>query len=160
MLLSALMAALNASLYAQDLHTSDPKSITVRILDGRTTHAVMPSGFQVRIDHLKAVHGDWVKANEDGSGELVVPSDTSSIALHFNYDSNMEVYVNCDTEKQKELIGELWYSVLDILSKGVVTPNDCVSPKHLAKLKMPDPKPGEIVFFVRPKNWVELGLDR
>jgi hypothetical protein len=72
----------------------------------------------------------------------------------------MEVYVNCDTEKQKELIGELWYSVLDILSKGVVTPNDCVSPKHLAKLKMPDPKPGEIVFFVRPKNWVELGLDR
>ena len=79
MLLLALMTAFCASLHAQDLHTSDPKSITVRVLDGRTGHTVSPTGFQVRIDHLKAVHGDWVKQNEDGSGELIVPSDTSMI---------------------------------------------------------------------------------
>jgi hypothetical protein len=153
-LLSALAVVLCAPLRPQDT-----KSITVRILDGRTGHPIAPTGFQVRIDHLKAVHGDWVKPNEDGSGELSLPLDAALITMHFSYDSNMTVYVNCDAVNKKDMIGDPWYSVLDILDKGIVAPNECVTPKHAAKLKMPEAKPGEIVLFVRPKNWHELGID-
>jgi hypothetical protein len=149
-----LAAALCASLHAQD-----SKTITVRILDGRTGHPIAPTGFQVRIDHLKAIHGDWVRENEDGSGDVTLPLDASAVAMHFSYDANMTVYVNCDAEKQKDLIGDLWYSVLDILDKGVIVPNACFNPKHAAKFKQPELKPGEIVYFVRPKNWHEAGID-
>jgi hypothetical protein len=152
--LPVLMMALCASLLAQDT-----KTITVRILDGRNGHPIAPTGFQIRIDHQKTIHGDWVKPNEDGSGAVSLPLDASSIAMHFSYDSNMTVYVNCDAEKHKDMIGDLWYSVLDILDKGVIVPNDCISPKHASKVKVPEIKPGEIVYFVRPKNWHELGVD-
>jgi hypothetical protein len=148
-----LVTGFSASLFAQDT-----KSITVRVLDGKTGHPIAPTGFQVRIDHLKAVHGDWVKANEDGSGELTLPIDASAITMRFSYEKNMTVYVNCDSAKQKDMIGDLWYSVLDILEKGIVAPNACVNPKNAAKVKLPDPKPGEVVFFVRPQNWIEAGM--
>ena len=152
--LPVFMMALCASLFAQDT-----KTITVRILDGRTGHPIAPTGFQVRIDHLKAIHGDWVKQNEDGSGEVSLPLDASAVTMHFSYDSNMTVYVNCDAVNKKDMIGDLWYSVLDILDKGIIAPNDCVTPKHASKVKMPELKPGELVYFVRPKNWHELGID-
>jgi hypothetical protein len=152
-LLPVLMAALGASIFAQDT-----KSVTVRVLDGKTGHPIAPTGFQVRIDHLQAVHGDWVKGNEDGSGELTLPIDASAITMHFSYQSNMTVYVNCDSAKQKDMIGDLWYSVLDIMEKGIVAPNTCVNPKNAAKVKVPEAKPGEIVFFVRPQNWIEAGM--
>jgi hypothetical protein len=149
--LSMLMAGLCSSLFAQDT-----KSITVRVLDGKTGHPIAPTGFQVRIDHLKAVHGDWVKQNEDGSGDVTLPLDAAAITMHFSYENNMTVYVNCDVEKQKDMIGDLWYSVLDILEKGIVVPNACADAKHAAKIKMPEPKPGEIVYFVRQRNWKEV----
>jgi len=152
--LSALMAMLCASLSAQDT-----KTITVRVLDGRTGHPIAPTGFQVRIDHLKAIHGDWVKQNEDGSADVTLPMDASAITMHFSYDSNMTVYVNCDSVNKKEMIGDLWYSVLDILEKGTLVPNDCLNPKKAAKFKAPEQKPGELIYFVRPKNWHELGMD-
>jgi len=154
MLLPAVMAMVCGSLFAQAT-----KSIIVRVIDGRTGHTISPEGFQVRIDHLKAVHGDWVKQNEDGSGEVTLPLNASAITMHFSYDSNMTVYVNCDSVNKKEMIGDLWYSVLDILEKGLLVPNYCINPKQAAKFKAPELKPGELVYFVRPKNWHELGMD-
>ena len=151
---ATLAVALCASLHAQDT-----KSITVRVLDGRTGHPIAPTGFQIRIDHQKAVHGDWVKQNEDGSGVVTLPLDASAVTMHFSYDSNMTVYVNCDSVNKKDMIGDLWYSVLDILDKGVNVPNDCANPKHPPKFQAPELKPGELVYYVRPKNWHELGMD-
>lgn len=154
MLLLLVMTVLCGSLPGQDT-----KSIVVRVLDGRTGHPIAPTGFQVRIDHLKAVHSDWAKPNEDGSAEITLPMDASAITMHFSYDSNMTVYVNCDSVNRKEMIGDLWYSVLDVLEKGTIVPNDCLNPKKAAKFKAPEQKPGELVYFVRPKNWHELGMD-
>ena len=37
----------------------------------------MPTGFQVRVDHLDNLHLDWVKQNDDGTAELTIPADTS-----------------------------------------------------------------------------------
>ena len=149
--LQVLMAGLCPSLLAQD-----SKSITVVVLDGKTGHPIAPTGFQVRIDHMKTVHGDWVKQNEDGSGVVTLPLDASAITMRFSYESNMTVYTNCDSEKQKDMIGDLWYSVLDIMEKGVVVPNACLDPKHAAKFKTPEPKPGELVYFVRHRSWREV----
>jgi hypothetical protein len=161
--LQVAAVVLCASLHAQDLHTLDTKIIKVFVLDGRTGHSLSPTGFQVRVDHIKTSHGDWVKPNDDGYGELTLPAQASSVSMRFSYDSNMEIYVNCDEDKDKEKENnrpkDLWYSVLDILTKGVIVPNTCVKPKNAGKIKVPELKPGEIVFYVRPKNWIELGME-
>ena len=43
----------------------------------------------------------------------------------------------------------------DILTKGVVAPDDCVKPKDAEKVKV-TPNPDEFVLFVRKRNWREL----
>jgi len=54
----------------------------------------------VRIDHQQTIHIDWVKHNEDGTGELKVPDNVSVFSLHATYNNSMDIYVNCDAAKQ------------------------------------------------------------
>jgi hypothetical protein len=70
----------------------------------------------------------------------------------------MEIFVNCDTEK-KDTPGDLWYSVAEILTKGIVTPNGCLRAKDVDKFKAREAKPGEIVLFMRTKNLRERAQD-
>lgn len=150
LLLLVLMFAACGFLRAQATST-----ITIRILDSKTGKPIAPTGYMVRGDHQMSLHLEWVKVNEDGTGELTLPADTSVVSIHDSYDQATEVYVNCDGEQQKDRIGDIWYSVSEIMEKGIVTPNGCARPKELAKIKAPDPKPGEIVFFVRQKKGTE-----
>jgi len=145
--LPLLMVALCGTVYAQAADT-----ITIRILDSKTAKPLEPSGYLVNGNHTSTIQIEWVKVNEDGTGALNVPAGVSVVSIHGSYDQATEVYVNCDGEEQKDKIGKIWYSVSDILTKGVVTGNGCAKPKDLAKIKPPDPKPGEIVFFVRKKS--------
>ena len=138
------------------LHAQDTKTITLKIFDGRTGHPVMPTGFQVRADHLKAIHNDWVKQNDDGTAELTVPSDAHEISIHLAYDASMEVYVNCDA--QKNTFGDVWYLVPQIMSEGMVMANGCGHSKVNEKYKT-SALPGELILFVREKNWIERGKD-
>lgn len=135
------------------------KTITVRMLDSRTGLLIASNNFLVRVNHLEAVHGDWVRTNEDGTGNLTLPSDATLISIHATYDSATAVYVNCDTNKDRGSADhaanpDRWYPVEAILTSGVLAPNDCVGKKVPEKLQVVA-KPGEFVFFVRPMNSME-----
>ncbi len=137
------------------LHAQAAKTITLRMLDGRTGRIIQPTGILVRANHNAADHGDWTKQNEDGTSELKVPQDASVILIHATYENSTEYYINCDGPKQTDTPAELWYPVSGILTTGLVAPNGCLKPKAAEKLKV-TAKPGEFVLFVRKLNWREL----
>jgi hypothetical protein len=128
------------------------KTISIKVFDGKTLKPLVPTGFQVRVDHLTMLHPDWVKANEDGTAELTIPADTHEIALHLAYNNSMDLYVNCD--KAKNAFGDVWYLVPQITTKGMVTENGCAKPKVNEKFKT-TAIPGELILFVREKNMIE-----
>ena len=135
------------------LHAADlTKTIIIKVFDGKTLKPVVPTGFQVRVDHQTMLHPDWVKANEDGTAELSVPADTHEIALHLAYNNSMDIYINCD--KDKNAFGDVWYLVPQIMEKGIVTANGCAKPKVNEKFKT-TAIPGELIMFVREKNMIE-----
>ena len=146
---SALVIAACSALPAQT-----EKLITVRVVDGKTGLAVIPDNIEVRIKKNGSTHADWVKQKEDGSAEIKVPDGATAISFRATYDSSMDYYVNCDVARQKDTTGESWYPIPDILSGGIKIPNECVKDKVADKITV-DVKPGEIVLFVRKKNWRE-----
>jgi hypothetical protein len=131
-------------------------TITLRMLDSKTGLLIATSNFLVRVDHREAVHADWVKQSEDGTGLLTLPAGVEVVSIHATYDSAMLIYANCDADKEhgsaeRAASPDHWYAVADILAKGVVAPNGCVGKKVPEKLQVVA-KPGEFVFFVRPLN--------
>jgi hypothetical protein len=134
------------------LHAEPTKTIIIKVFDGKTGKAVVPTGFQVRVDHQTMLHPDWVKQSEDGTAELTIPADAEVVALHLAYDHSMELYVNCD--KDKNAFGDVWYRVPQIMSKGMVTENGCGKAKVNEKYKT-TAMPGELILFVRERNFKE-----
>ena len=128
------------------------KTITVKVYDGKNGHPLVPTGFQVYVDHQSTMHGDWVKQNDDGTADLTVPTETSAVALHLAYDNSMELYVNCDADRNE--FGDVWYSVPQIMTKGFVSANSCGKAKANEKYKT-TAAPGELILFVRERNWKE-----
>jgi hypothetical protein len=131
-------------------------TITVRMIDSRTGLLIPTSNFLVRINHQQTDHGDWVKQNEDGTGNLTLPADAEVVSVHATYDSATLIYANCDADKdrgsaEKAPAKDHWYPIAEILSKGLVAPNDCIGKKVPEKLQVVA-KPGEFVFFVRLLN--------
>jgi len=152
------MAALCGSLYSQT-----GKTITVRMLDGRTGKLISPSNYLIRVDHEQTVHANWVVQNEDGTGKLTVPSGATVFTIQATYDSATSYYVDCDAIKNHETSDhepslDRWYKIADILASGVVARNDCAGKKLPEKLQA-FAKPGEFVFFVRRQNWLEQMRD-
>jgi hypothetical protein len=145
------MAACNSLLAGQA-----PAPITVRMLDSKTGLLIATSNFLVRINHQQDAHGDWVRQNEDGTGKMTLPSNSTMLSIHATYESATLIYANCDADKDRGSAEHApgqdhWYSVADILSSGVVAPNNCIGRKVPEKLQV-IAKPGEFVFFVRPLN--------
>jgi hypothetical protein len=138
------------------LHAEPTKTIIIKVYDGKSGHAVVPTGFQVRVDHLNTLHPDWVKQNDDGTAELTIPADTSLVALQLAYDHSMELYVNCDAKRNE--FGEVWYRIPDIMSKGMVMENGCGKAKVNEKFKT-TAMPGELILFVRERNLKERAED-
>lgn len=137
-------------------HAETAKTIVLRVFNGKTGRPVMPSGYEVRVDHQTMLHPDWVKQNDDGTAVLTVPPETGAVALHLAYDNSMELYVNCDAEKNT--FGDVWYPVSQILTKGYVAANGCGKAKVNEKYKT-TAAPGELILFVREKNWKERAQD-
>jgi hypothetical protein len=138
------------------LHAEPAKTITLKIFDGKTGRPLMPTGYEIRVDRAQSVHHDWVKQNDDGSAELTVPADAHEISVHFAYDNSMEIYVNCDAQKNE--FGDVWYLVPRIMSEGMVMANGCGKAKVNEKYKT-TAAPGELIMFVREKNWKEKARD-
>jgi len=132
------------------------KTVTIRMLDNKTGLLISSSNYLVRVNHLEAVHGDWVHQNDDGSGKLTLPADADVFSIHATYDSATIVYANCDADKDHGSADhapspDRWYAVTAVLASGIVAPNDCVGKKVPEKLQV-IAKPGEFVFFVRQLN--------
>lgn len=138
------------------LHAQSPPTVTIRMLDGKTGQPIVPSNFIVRIDHLDTTHNEWLKLNDDGTGQVTFPPGASWLSVQATYDSSMAIYVNCDAAMEKDTSTLHWYSVLDILNTGVAMPNECYKGKYADATKV-TPKPGEFILFVRKNNWHELG---
>lgn len=139
------------------LHAEGPtKTIIIRVFDGKSGKPVVPTGFQVRVDHQIMLHPDWVKTNDDGTAELTIPADTHEVALHLAYNDSMDIYVNCD--KDKNAFGDVWYLIPQIMSKGMVMENGCGKPKANEKYKT-TAMPGELILFVRQRNWKESATE-
>jgi hypothetical protein len=151
---SLLFVCMAAACFAQ--RGEPTKTITLKVFDGKTGHPLMPTGYEVRVDRLQAIHNDWSKQNEDGSAEITVPADAHEISLHLAYDNSMEIYVNCDAQKNE--FGDVWYLVPKIISQGMVTENGCGHSKANDKYKT-TAAPGELIMFVREKNWKERARD-
>jgi len=150
-LLFVIVGALCAPIVAQTENT-----ITVRMLDTRTGMLIATSNYLVRINHQTEEHGDWIKRNEDGTGTLTLPAEADVLSIHATYESATVAYVNCDSSKDRGSADHAafpthWYPVAAILSTGVVAPNNCVGKKVPEKLQVVA-KPGEYVFFVRPRS--------
>lgn len=146
-LLFVCLIALSSALGAEPT-----KAIILKVFDGKSGKPVVPTGYQIRANHQQELHADWVKANDDGTAEITIPADTREIALHLAYDNSMEIYVHCDAEKNA--FGDVWYRVPEIMSKGVVAANECGKKKVNEKYKT-TAAPGELIIFVRAKNWKE-----
>ena len=97
-----------------------------------------------------------MKQNDDGTAELNIPSDAHEVSIHLAYDHSMEIYVNCDA--QKNAFGDVWYLVPQIMSEGMVMANGCGHGRVNEKYKTLA-LPGELILFVREKNWIEKGKD-
>ncbi len=130
------------------------KTITLRVLDGRTGDAVTPDNVQVRFKNHETVQADWVKHKDDGSAEIAIPEGATAVSLKATYDNSTSYYVNCDVARQKDTTVDSWYPIADILSGGLKIPNECIKPKDADKVNV-EVKPGELVLFVRKKNWRE-----
>jgi hypothetical protein len=151
---------LSIATYSVLLSAQTERTITIRMLDGRTGKPVAASNFQVRIDHNQTIHANWVTQNEDGSTKLTLPRTAILFTIQGTFDSAEQLYLNCDVAGAKEKQGDRWYEVATILSSGVAAPNGCAKPHDAAKLspeakQMMVAKPGEFVFFVRKRNMLE-----
>jgi hypothetical protein len=149
-----LLLLVSSMVVCGSLWAESAKTITLKIYDGKTGHPIVPTGYQVYVNHESLMHGDWVKQHDDGSAEMTVPGNTSAVALHLAYDDSMEIYVNCDADRNA--FGDVWYSVPQIMTKGLVSANSCGKAKANAKYKT-TAAPGELILFVREKNWNNCG---
>jgi hypothetical protein len=133
------------------------EKIAIRVLDGKTGEKIQPDNIEVRINRQQTPHIEWVKMNDDGTTELLLPENATALFVRATYANSTDYYVNCDMARQKDTAAESWYPVKDIVADGLVIPNDCVKGKSAEKVKA-DAKPGELVLFVRKKNWKEQAL--
>jgi hypothetical protein len=141
------------------LRAQTEKTITIRMLDGKSGKLIVTSSFLVRINHQQTVHGNWVVQNEDGTGKLTVPGDAALLSVRATYDSSTSVYANCDANKDtgssyQGAALDRWYEISDILANGVLAPNNCIG-KKVPNHPQVFAKPGEFVFFVRRLNAME-----
>jgi len=143
LLLLVPIAALPGYLPAQT-----PKIVTLKMLDSRSGNLIETTEFLIQVDHKDDVYGDWVQLNDDQTGKLTLPPNVSVFAAQAKYNATTDVYINCDSVKDKPVPLLHWYAVSEILTSGVVAPNGCS--KHTAVAK-----PGQFVFFVRRRNWQE-----
>lgn len=134
------------------------QKIVIRVLDGKTGDKIHPDNLEARVNRLEATHVEWVKLNDDGTVGLQLPDNATALSVRATYANSVEYYVNCDMAKQKDTAAETWYPVKDIVTDGLVIPNDCVKPKDAGKVKA-DAKPGELVLFVRKRNWKEQAME-
>lgn len=139
------------ALAASILPAQAAPTISVRVLDGKTGKPITPSNILVHVDHHDAIHQDWVKMNDDGTIAVTPSAAATLLALQGTYYASTMIYINCDAALDADTDTLHWYSIADIMAKGVVTHNKCFKGVYEQKTAV-TPKPGEFIFFVRLRN--------
>ena len=147
-----ILAVIGMVAYCMSVPGQTTKTIRLRLLDGRTGRIITDAGILVGTNHDATPHGEWVKSNEDGTSTITLPESAKVLQVHATYEDAMQYYVNCDGPLVLDTPAELWYSVSDVIAKGLVAADGCVKPKELEKLDI-TAKPGELVIFVRKVSW-------
>jgi|SRR5580658_5965693 hypothetical protein len=141
---SLLVIALAASI----LPAQAAPTISVKILDGKTGMPVTPSNILLHVDRHDAIHQEWVKINDDGTIAVTPSAAASLVAMQGTYYASTMIYINCDAALDADTDTLHWYSIADIMAKGVVAPNKCFKGIY-ERTTAVTPKPGEFIFFVR-----------
>ena len=119
----------------------EPSKILIRLLNGK-------NGRPINHEGLAIVLGENPQKDfrTDSKGELIVDLSNSHSrdirAWMFTY------YVDCRSNGDIKIAGELRYSLDEIASKGIVAENDC-SKIHTI------PTPGVLVLYMRPMTFKE-----
>ncbi|MGB6744865.1 MAG: hypothetical protein WBE38_14560 [Terracidiphilus sp.] len=131
-------------------------TITIRMYDARSGRQLTPSNFLVRFNHQDEIHNESLRIDDDsGDGQLTVPAGSSFFSVEGTFNRSMDVYFNCDAAKESDDRRRHWYSISDILTTGVIAPNECFNGKYeRPRLAV---KPGEFIFYVRERNWRDAG---
>lgn len=150
----AICACLVApSLYAQA--ASNSITITIRMFEARSGRQIKPDNFLVRLNHQDDLHNETLRIDDEGTGQVTVPRDSTFLSVEGTFDHSMEIYLNCDTGKEKNDRRMHWYSIQDILSTGVIAPNECFNGRYeRPRIAV---KPGEFVFYVQEHKWRDPG---
>jgi hypothetical protein len=123
--------------------------------DARSGRQLTPSNFLVRFDHKEDIHNESLHIDDDdGTGQITVPAGASFLAVEGTFDSSTEIYLNCDTGMEKDDRRRHWYSIPDILTTGVIAPNECFKGKY-ERPRLPV-KPGEFIFYVHQHSWHDV----
>jgi hypothetical protein len=141
--------ALSLTIACMATQSRAQKTITVRVLDGRSGEKITPNNIEVHINRKLANHVEFVKMNDDGTAELTLPADATSFALRATYANSMDYYVNCDVARQKDTSVETWFPVDDALKDGIVMQDECRKSKDMQPASA---KPGELVLYVRKRG--------
>ena len=131
------------------------QTIVIRMLDARSGRQLTPDNFLIRFDHQSDLHNETLKIADDGSGRIAVPTGASFLSVQGTFDHSMSIFVNCDSGKEKDQTTLHWYTIADILSSGVIAPNECFNGKY--ERPRIAAKPGEFDFYVRAHNWRDPG---
>ncbi len=137
--------------YAQQAQRTQ-KTITIIMADGKTGKTITPNNFVIRFNHLNAIRNETLTLNDDGSGKVRVPGNATYISVQGTYHNSIDLYINCDAGMEKDTATLHWYSINDILSAGVSTPNECYKGKYEKTTAIPA-VPGELIFYVREIGW-------
>jgi hypothetical protein len=140
------------------LHAQTGKTISIRMLDGKTGLPIVPSNFVVRFDHLDTTHNESLRLGDDGTGQVSVPAGATFLSVQGTYDRSMEIYIDCDAGMEKDTRALHWYPISDILTSGVNAPNECFKGKYEDNARAAA-KPGEFIFYVRKPNLRESQTD-
>ncbi|HZB89494.1 MAG TPA: hypothetical protein VE291_12590 [Terracidiphilus sp.] len=148
------IVAMGMSCGAQTAPATAPaiRTITVRVADGRTGEKITPYNVEIRVDRSQATHAEWVKLDGEGIATVTLPASATALSVHATFDGATEYYVNCDVAKQKDVSQDTWFPVADVLTQGLVMPNECGKARDAQKLKI-EARPGEFVLLVRKQNW-------
>ena len=128
------------------------RTITVRVLNGKTGKPVSPTNLLVRIDKRSSIHSDWVRQNDDATGFVTLPASAKVVSIEAAYDESMAIYVNCDPTPVDYPGERRWYPVQAILQSGLAVADGCQKHKKGHETIKATAKPGEFIFYVRERK--------
>lgn len=154
----SVFVAVCACLAAPSLHAQAAPTnitITIRMFEARSGRQLRPDNFLVRLNHQDDLHNETLRIDDEGTGQVTVPADATFLSVEGTFDHSMEIYLNCDTGKEKNDRRVHWYSIQDIRSTGVIAPNECFNGRYeRPRIAV---KPGEFLFYVQEHKWRDPG---